>query len=208
MNKSEPSLQDLHDFITSQGINYRTDANGLPDASDIMKSAEPTEFEKQYAMRVPLIPGTRLPKPQYRKMSRADLEIAAATIRAFAAQGWIYKCKSPTMAPIHLVHKEAKEGIDPKSITPECPEGKCFPPRRRFTIDFSRCNACCPAAVERSTQSARRRGAPTLKSYQLGNRIIPGPGARRRRRGRRAEAVRADAARQGRGKLHKTGCVL
>jgi hypothetical protein len=71
-------------------------------ASEIMKSTTPTEFEKQHAMRAPLIPGARLPKPKYREMSRADSEIAAATIRAFAAQGWIYKYKSPTMAPKHF----------------------------------------------------------------------------------------------------------
>eukprot|EP01047_Picozoa_sp_COSAG01_P071917 COSAG01_NODE_11296_length_1964_cov_2.070241_1_plen_654_part_11 len=35
VNKSEPALQDLHDFIKSQNINYKTEANGLPDASDI-----------------------------------------------------------------------------------------------------------------------------------------------------------------------------
>jgi hypothetical protein len=58
----------------------------LPDSSVVMKPGEPTEFEKIHAMRVPLQPGKVMPKPAYRKMSRADFEIAAATIRAFAAQ--------------------------------------------------------------------------------------------------------------------------
>jgi hypothetical protein len=60
-----------------------------------MKSTKPTKFEKQHAMRVPLIRGTctRLPKPQYQKMSRADLEIAAAAIRA--------TCRPGAVAPHH-----------------------------------------------------------------------------------------------------------
>jgi hypothetical protein len=37
---------------TPQGINYKTDANGLPDALDIMKSTKPTKFEKQHATAV------------------------------------------------------------------------------------------------------------------------------------------------------------
>eukprot|EP01047_Picozoa_sp_COSAG01_P008972 COSAG01_NODE_362_length_18130_cov_34.672307_15_plen_293_part_00 len=137
-----PELDSLAEFVGNSSINYRTDADGLPIIGDVMKGNTPTDFEKQYAMRLPLKPGAKLPRPQYRKMSHANLKTAAATIRAFAAQGWVYKCKSPTMAPIHMVHKEPKPGIDPKSRTCDCPEGKGYPPRWRMTIDMSLINPC------------------------------------------------------------------
>jgi hypothetical protein len=135
ISREDPDLQDLHQHVIDSGVTASSDAQGLPALDKMMKSVEPNEFERKNSMHLPLAPGTsRLPAPQYRKQSHADLEISAATIRAFFAQGWIYKCKSPTMAPIHLVPKPPKAGINPAT-------GKPYPARRRRNNNPGQCSS-------------------------------------------------------------------
>lgn len=165
ISREDPNLQDLHQHVIDSGVTASSDAQGLPALDKVMKSVEPNEFERKNSMHLPLAPGTsRLPAPQYRKQSHADLEISAATIRAFFAQGWIYKCKSPTMAPIHLVPKPPKAGINPAT-------GKPYPARRRMTIDYSRTNKCFQIEAARipdvneTIQSLRRIAGESQRQF-------------------------------------------
>jgi hypothetical protein len=132
-------------------------------------------------MKTPLIPGAQLPSPQYRNLSRADLAVASATIRAFRAQGWVEKCKSTTMSPIHMVKKDPKPGINPDTGLP-------YPPRRRLTLDYRKVNSVVQVDAAR---------IPDVKETVQSLRVLAGESQRQvnaRRDGTRKSIHDHDAA--------------
>ena len=74
-------------------------------ACDDLHKFNPTEFDMQNAMRINLTVGAEAPPPEFRKQGHHMLEIIAAQIKEMEDAGWVYRGKSVTACPIHMVRK-------------------------------------------------------------------------------------------------------
>ena len=74
-------------------------------ACDDLHKFNPTEFDMQNAMRINLKVGAEAPPPEFRKQGHHMLEIIAAQIKEMEDAGWVFRGKSTTACPIHMVRK-------------------------------------------------------------------------------------------------------
>ena len=79
-------------------------------ACDDQHQFNPSAFDMENAMRINLKPDQDAPAPEFRKQGHHMLEIIAAQIKEMEDAGWIFRGKSSTACPLHVVRKPTEPG--------------------------------------------------------------------------------------------------
>jgi hypothetical protein len=79
-------------------------------ACDDQHQFNPSRFDMEHAMRINLKKDCEPPPPEFRKQGHHMLEIIAAQIKEMEDAGWVYRGKSTTACPLHVVRKPTAPG--------------------------------------------------------------------------------------------------
>eukprot|EP01043_Picozoa_sp_COSAG02_P023386 COSAG02_NODE_1247_length_13644_cov_17.519675_10_plen_180_part_00 len=111
--------------------------HGVANSVETFVGRNGSRFDMENAMRINLKKDCEPPPPEFRKQGHHMLEIIAAQIKEMEDAGWIYRGKSTTACPLHVVRKPTAPGEKQKwritCISTECTDGRRA---KQLTIDL------------------------------------------------------------------------